>query len=257
MTRFLTAVVPVLRSPCRGRSRASGAGRCGCASPSTTLRAVRARRRRARPVAAARASRPACSTPRSGSPSARRGGPRRGAAHPRRRRHRAVDAVAPSRLVDSVVSALAARAGSPSTFDVLLLVVAAQRGDAPERGTNLVAESSVPADLRTAVVDSQRQSWTYTEIQYLDGRTAPGLVVGAPLLGARRVGPYELYYLFPLDPGAGDPRPGAQLGALAGLAPGAAARLRRLARHPAGRRARCGAASQTAARLGRGHLPSG
>jgi two-component system sensor histidine kinase MtrB len=103
----------------------------------------------------------------------------------------------PSRLVDSVVSALAARAGSPSTFDVLLL--SSQRsGDAPERGTNLVAEGSVPEALRTAVVDSQRQSWTYTEIQFLDGRSAPGLIVGAPLL-VPTVGPYELYYLFPLN----------------------------------------------------------
>ncbi len=102
----------------------------------------------------------------------------------------------PSRLVDSVVSALAAQAGSPSTFDVLLL--SSQRSsDAPERGTNLVAETSVPEDLRKAVVDSQRQSWTYTEIQFLDGRTAPGLIVGAPLL-VPTVGPYELYYLFPL-----------------------------------------------------------
>lgn len=102
----------------------------------------------------------------------------------------------PSRLVDSVVSALAARAGSPSTFDVLLLS-AQPSGDAPERGTNLVAESSVPPALRSAVVDSQRQSWTYSEIQFLDGRTTPGLVVGAPLL-VPTVGPYELYYLFPL-----------------------------------------------------------
>jgi two-component system sensor histidine kinase MtrB len=101
-----------------------------------------------------------------------------------------------SRLVDSVVSALAARAGSPSTFDVLLLS-SQPSGNAPERGTNLVAETSVPTSLRAAVVDSQRQSWTYTEIQFLDGRTTPGLVVGAPLL-VPTVGPYELYYLFPL-----------------------------------------------------------
>jgi two-component system sensor histidine kinase MtrB len=46
-------------------------------------------------------------------------------------------------------------------------------------------------------VSSQRESWTYTEIQFLDGRTTPGLVVGAPLL-VPTVGPYELYYLFPL-----------------------------------------------------------
>jgi two-component system, OmpR family, sensor histidine kinase MtrB len=105
-------------------------------------------------------------------------------------------APAPERIVDSVVSALAARAGSPATFDVLLLSSQAI-ADAPERGTNLVAESSVPPALRSAVAGSGRQSWTFTDIRFLDGRSAPGLVVGAPLT-VPSVGPYELYYLFPL-----------------------------------------------------------
>ncbi len=102
----------------------------------------------------------------------------------------------PSRLVDSVVSILASRAGSPATFDVLLLSSQTST-DAPERGTNLVAVSSVPPDLRAAVSLTKRQSWTYTEIRFLDGRTVPGLVVGTPL-NVPSVGPYELYYLFPL-----------------------------------------------------------
>lgn len=103
---------------------------------------------------------------------------------------------APARIVDSVVSALATRAGSPATFDVLLLSSEAI-ADAPERGTNLVSETSVPAALRSAVASSGRQSWTYTDIQFLDGRSTPGLVVGAPLT-VPTVGAYELYYLFPL-----------------------------------------------------------
>jgi len=49
----------------------------------------------------------------------------------------------------------------------------------------------------TSLGCSKPQSWTYTEIQFLDGRTSPGLVVGAPLV-VPTVGPYELYYLFPL-----------------------------------------------------------
>ncbi|HEV8024883.1 MAG TPA: MtrAB system histidine kinase MtrB, partial [Candidatus Nanopelagicales bacterium] len=102
----------------------------------------------------------------------------------------------PSRLVDSVVTSLATRAGSPATFDVLLLSSRSDVG-APERGTNLVSVSSIPTDLRTAVTDSQRQSWTFTEIRFLDGRSVPGFVVGAPLT-IPTVGPYELYYLFPL-----------------------------------------------------------
>lgn len=102
----------------------------------------------------------------------------------------------PSRLVDSVVTSLATRAGSPATFDVLLLSSRSDVG-APERGTNLVAVSSIPPDLRDAVTATQRQSWTFTQIRFLDGRSVPGLVVGAPLT-IPTVGPYELYYLFPL-----------------------------------------------------------
>ena len=103
----------------------------------------------------------------------------------------------PSRLVDTVVTSLATRAGSPATFDVLLLSTLPDIG-APERGTNLVAVSSIPLELRDAVTQTQRQSWTFTEIRFLDGRTSPGFVVGAPL-SIPTVGPYELYYLFPLS----------------------------------------------------------
>jgi len=101
-----------------------------------------------------------------------------------------------ARLVDSVVTTLAARAGSPGQFDVLLLS-SGPTPDAPERGTNLVSVTSVPPALRTAVTDSKRQSWTYTDIKSLDGRSTPGLVVGGPL-SVPSVGEYELYYLFPL-----------------------------------------------------------
>jgi len=103
----------------------------------------------------------------------------------------------PSRLVDTVVTSLATRAGSPATFDVLLLSSLPNIG-APERGTNLVAVSSIPPDLRQAVTETQRQSWTFTEIRFLDGRAVPGFVVGAPL-SIPTVGAYELYYLFPLS----------------------------------------------------------
>lgn len=102
-----------------------------------------------------------------------------------------------SGLVDTVTTTLAQRAGSPELFEFLVLASPPKSGDTPERGSNLVAESSVPTALRTAVQNDQRQSWTYTEIRYLDGRAVPGLVVGAPLT-VPRVGPYELYYLFPL-----------------------------------------------------------
>jgi two-component system sensor histidine kinase MtrB len=99
-------------------------------------------------------------------------------------------------LVDSVVTAIATRAGQAGLFELLLLSDAPAAG-APERATNSVAESSIPADLRTTVETTSRQAWTYSRIQYLDGRSVPGLVVGAPLV-VPGVGGYELYYLFPL-----------------------------------------------------------
>jgi two-component system sensor histidine kinase MtrB len=103
----------------------------------------------------------------------------------------------PARLVDTVVTALASRAGAPGNYEVLLLS-SSPGVSAPERGTNLVSVASVPLDLRVAVTQTQRESWTYTSIDYLDGRAEPGLVVGAPIT-ISGVGPYELYYLFPLD----------------------------------------------------------
>lgn len=105
-------------------------------------------------------------------------------------------AASPASIVDTIVASLAARAGTPPQYDVLLLS-GATVGTAPERGTNLVSDTSVPASLRQTVLETQRQSWTYTEVRYLDGRSAPGIIVGAPL-SVTDVGTYELYYLFPL-----------------------------------------------------------
>ncbi len=103
----------------------------------------------------------------------------------------------PAVLVDNVVTALAARAGQPALYEVLLLSAPSAESSAPERGTNLVLEGSVPAALRTVVSKSLRQAWTYTTIRYLNGRSVTGLVVGAPLL-IPGLGEYELYQLYPL-----------------------------------------------------------
>ncbi len=104
-----------------------------------------------------------------------------------------------SRTIDAVVAAMAARGAQAGLFEVLMLASEpAGLGATPERGTNLISETSVPGDLRDVVAGSQRQAWTYTTMRYTDGREVPGLVVGAPL-AVRGVGPYELYQLFPLD----------------------------------------------------------
>jgi two-component system sensor histidine kinase MtrB len=103
-------------------------------------------------------------------------------------------------IVDNLMSGLALRAGSsPRLYEVVLLASPPKRGDTPERLTGDVAESSVPVELRTAVQDDQRQSWTYTEIVSTNGRAVPGLVVGSPIsLPSAGNPPMELYFLFPL-----------------------------------------------------------
>ncbi len=110
------------------------------------------------------------------------------------------DPVSNVALVDGIARQLANRAGNPSIYEVLLLrsprnLVA----DAPEFGSNQVLAVSVPTTLRDAVRETLRQSSTYTEVSYADGRPpVPGLAVGAPL-SLPGVGSYELYYVFPLN----------------------------------------------------------
>ncbi len=110
-----------------------------------------------------------------------------------------VGLIAPNntRLVDSVITALAVRAGSPGIYDALFLSDPDLAG-VPERGTKLISEDSIPQELRTAIRERDRQVWAYTELVYEGGATAQGLVVGAPV-SIPRVGAYELYLLFPLD----------------------------------------------------------
>ena len=104
-----------------------------------------------------------------------------------------------SRTIDAVVAAMAARGAQAGLFEVLVLASEpAGLSATPERGTNLISETSVPGEMRDVVSGSQRQAWTYTTMRYTDGREVPGFVVGAPL-AVRGVGPYELYQLFPLD----------------------------------------------------------
>jgi two-component system sensor histidine kinase MtrB len=102
-----------------------------------------------------------------------------------------------TRIVDSVITALAVRSGSPGLFDALLLANPSLIGQ-PERGTKLISQTSVPLELRKAVQDQQRQMWQYTTIKYEGGATAQGIVVGAPVT-MPHVGEYELYLLFPMS----------------------------------------------------------
>lgn len=107
-----------------------------------------------------------------------------------------VQSPAAAQLVDQIAVTLAARAGSPSLYEVLLLSSSGTTAT-PQRGSSVVSEASVPESLRTVVAEENRLAWTFTEVQFNDGRTEPGLVVGAPL-NVPGVGAYELYYVFPL-----------------------------------------------------------
>jgi len=102
----------------------------------------------------------------------------------------------PGRLVDTISTTLNQRAGT--LYQWVLLATPPKTGEAPERASSIVSETSVPEPLRAVVETDQRQSWTYTQISYNDGRPAvPGLVVGSPLT-VPGVGSYEVYFLFPL-----------------------------------------------------------
>jgi len=102
-------------------------------------------------------------------------------------------------LVTNVIGQL--RSGSSGLYEVFMLS-SSGRGDTPERGTGSVAVSSIPLELRARVQKDHRQSWTYTEIQYLQGSgqlPEAGLVVGSPLTLPSAGNPaYELYFVFPL-----------------------------------------------------------
>lgn len=100
----------------------------------------------------------------------------------------------PDELVDATMTTLTLRSESPSGYEVLLLDGFGT--ELPERGTNLVDPSSVPAQLRESLTEAGGQLWTYTTIRYVDGASQPGTVVGSTLAlpnGLR----YEAYYLFP------------------------------------------------------------
>lgn len=93
---------------------------------------------------------------------------------------------------------LASRSGTAGRYSVVIIASepdlppGAQRG----RATGAVDQHSIPTTLRRSVgaAPPLQQRWTYTEIRYHNQmRPQPGLVVGC------RVGPWQLYYLLPLD----------------------------------------------------------
>lgn len=98
-------------------------------------------------------------------------------------------------LADAIMNALVSSNTGGTAYEVLLLDGSAVGDPMPERGTNLVEVASVPADLRVKVRELGQRVWTYTEIDYIDSPSQPGMVVGSLLpLGSQA---YQVYYLFP------------------------------------------------------------
>lgn len=102
-------------------------------------------------------------------------------------------------MVDAVVAAISAPGGKTQDYEVLLL----SAGDrsmigGPERGTNAISDTTITAELRETLEAEQELVWQITEIQFLDGHRAAGIVIGAPLQ-LPGVGDYHLFQAFPFD----------------------------------------------------------
>lgn len=102
----------------------------------------------------------------------------------------------PDRIVDGVVSELVGNAGSPPRYEVLLLQAPDAATSGPERVSNLISPSSLPAPLAEAVATRGSQMWTSTTAVYLDGTRTPAMLVGAPV-DVPGIGAYQLFHVFP------------------------------------------------------------
>ena len=104
-----------------------------------------------------------------------------------------------SAMVDAIVAEVAAPAGTSREFEVLLLASPGLvESAAPERGTNDIADTSISGSLRSTIADGKQQAWQINTLQFLDGHSTSGVIVGAPIV-LPGIGQYELYQLFPLD----------------------------------------------------------
>jgi two-component system, OmpR family, sensor histidine kinase MtrB len=113
----------------------------------------------------------------------------------------ATDPTTVGQLITQLTESLATRVGEAGTYEVVLLSGAAAEDDPTavraSRASGSIEPGSVPQRLRAVVAEGSTTAYTYTRLQYADGRTEPGLAVGAQV-AVPNVGFYELYYLFPL-----------------------------------------------------------
>ncbi len=103
----------------------------------------------------------------------------------------------PQSTIDALVADLASRAGKPPEYDIVLQP-SPEAPDLPAQSTDLVSAQSLPPELTQAVQQQRTTAWLRADVQYADGSSQPGLIVGAPV-NIQGYGPYELYYIFSLD----------------------------------------------------------
>lgn len=109
----------------------------------------------------------------------------------------ATDLRARSAMLDQLAATLAKRGGEAGLYEVIVLADGRSARNASDlgRATGAISQRSIPDRLQASVRASgaDKQRYTYSTLIYdNDQARVPGLVVGAPL------GPYQLYYLFPL-----------------------------------------------------------
>ena len=90
--------------------------------------------------------------------------------------------------------------GDQSGREVALFPIQSKGSPEPNyQGTsNLLSPASIPASFRAQVRKSKTQQWQRTNLDYLNGRHIPGLVVGN-VINIPAVGNYEFYVLFSLS----------------------------------------------------------
>nr|WP_272955089.1 MtrAB system histidine kinase MtrB [Kribbella shirazensis] len=108
-----------------------------------------------------------------------------------------IDAATPN-TINQELSKLVLGTNRPGLYDVLL-VPTDQAASNAIRYTGLVDSDSIPQPLASSVVSDPTKLWdTYTQINYRDSPSVPGLVIGSQLRIDSTGDRYAIYFLFPL-----------------------------------------------------------
>ncbi|MFF0269407.1 MtrAB system histidine kinase MtrB [Kribbella sp. NPDC004536] len=100
--------------------------------------------------------------------------------------------------VNQQLSELVLGTNRPGLYDVLL-VPTDQAASNAIRYTGLVDSDSIPQALASSVVSDGDKLWdTYTQINYRDSPSVPGLVIGSQIRIDSTGDKYSIYFLFPL-----------------------------------------------------------